>query len=147
MFEARLVEGQIMKLIIEAVKDLVVDANLDCGEEELTVQCMDSAHVSLVAIQLAASAFDLYRCDRPLSLGVNTGNMAKIFKMMNKDDVLVMKAEDEPETLSLMFEGGEKNTTVADFGTYRRSPPTLHYDLLCAMQPIGVSHTKCKLST
>uniref|UniRef100_A0A7S3DM90 DNA sliding clamp PCNA n=1 Tax=Entomoneis paludosa TaxID=265537 RepID=A0A7S3DM90_9STRA len=114
MFEARLVEGNTLKLIVESIKDLVVDTNVDVSEEEISIQCMDSAHVSLVAISLSASAFDRFRCDHPLQLGINTGNMSKIFKMMNKSDVLVLKAEDEGDALTLMFES-EKNDTIADF--------------------------------
>jgi hypothetical protein len=32
---------------------------------------MDSSHVSLVALQLKAEGFELYRCDRNISLGLN----------------------------------------------------------------------------
>ncbi len=32
---------------------------------------MDSSHVSLVALKLKAEGFDLYRCDRNISLGMN----------------------------------------------------------------------------
>ena len=117
MFEARLVDGIILKNLIEAIKDLVNDANLDASEEELSIQCMDSSHVSLVAVSLAAGAFDHYRCDRPLSLGFNSSNMSKIFKMMGKDDVVVLKAEDEPDNLTMMFES-TRTETIADFGEY-----------------------------
>ena len=114
MFEARLVQGHILKNIVDSVKDLVNDANLECSEEEISIQCMDSSHVSLVAVSLQAAAFDHYRCDRPLALGVNSGNMAKIMKMMGRDDVVVLKAEDEPDNLTLMFES-TKTDTIADF--------------------------------
>lgn len=114
MFEARLVDGAILKNLIEAIKDLVNDANLDASEEELSIQCMDSSHVSLVAVRLSAAAFDHYRCDRPLSLGFNSTNMSKIFKMMGKEDVVVLKAEDEPDNLTMMFES-TKTETIADF--------------------------------
>jgi len=115
MFEARLEQGRILKDIIDAIKDLVTDANVDCDEEKITIQCMDSSHVSLVAVALQSGGFQHYRCDRPLSLGINTQNMAKIFKMMGKEDVVVLKAEDEPDNLTLMFEG-TKTETIADFG-------------------------------
>jgi proliferating cell nuclear antigen len=117
MFEARLTQGRIMKQLIEAIKDLVADCNLDCSEEELTIQSMDSAHVSLVAVRLSSAAFDHYRCDRPNSLGINTANMSKIFKMLNNEDMVTFKAEDDADTLTMMFEGG-KNDTIADFGTF-----------------------------
>jgi proliferating cell nuclear antigen len=80
---------------------------------------MDSAHVSLVSVNLGSAAFQHYRCDRPASLGINTANMAKIFKMMGKDDNLTLKAEDEADSMTILFEGS-KQDTVADFGKYHR---------------------------
>ena len=50
MFEARLVEGRIFKQLIDAMKDLVQDANIDCNEDEISIQAMDSSHVSLVGM-------------------------------------------------------------------------------------------------
>lgn len=118
MFEARLVEGVTFKLIIEAVKDLINDANWEVSEEEMTIQCMDSSHVSLVDVSLSAAAFDHFRCDKALKLGFNTPNMSKIMKMMNKDDTVIMKAEDDGDTLTLMFESNQESKTIADFGAY-----------------------------
>jgi proliferating cell nuclear antigen len=117
MFEARLVEGKIFKQIIESIKDLVTDANLDCSKEEVSIQCMDSSHVALVSLSLSASAFERYRCDRKLTLGFNSTNMSKILKMMGSEDVVVFKADDNGDMLSLIFES-TKNDTIADFGTF-----------------------------
>lgn len=114
MFEAQLNEGKTFKAIIEAIKDLVQDCNLECSEEEVAIQSMDSAHVSLVAVRISASAFSNYRCDRPNTLGINTANMSKILKMLGKDDSITFKAEDEsPDSLTMLFEGGK--STIADF--------------------------------
>ena len=115
MFEARLATGNTFKGIVDAIKDLVTDANLECTDEEISMQCMDSAHVSLVAIQLQANAFEQFRCDRNLSLGFNSENMAKVLKMMGKEDELVLKAEDDGDSLIMMFEN-DKAGTIADFG-------------------------------
>jgi proliferating cell nuclear antigen len=38
MFEARLLQGSQLKKIIEAIRELVVDANLDCSDEGITMQ-------------------------------------------------------------------------------------------------------------
>ena len=117
MFEAQLLEGKTFKAIIEAIKDLVQDCNLDCSEEEVAIQSMDSAHVSLVAVRLSAGGFSNFRCDRPNSLGINTANMSKILKMLGKDDSITFKAEDEsPDSLTMLFEGGK--STIADFGKH-----------------------------
>ena len=116
MFEARLISGKIFRQIVDSIKDLVTDGNIDCTPEEISIQCMDSSHVSLVAVSLSQSAFDHYRCDRTLSLGFNSNNMSKILKMMGRDDILILKAEDDGDVMTMMFEN-PKSDTIADFGT------------------------------
>ena len=120
MFEARLTQGRIFKALIESIKDLVQDANIDCSEDELSIQAMDSSHVSLVAVTLRSAGFDHFRCDRPISLGFNSANMSKILKCAGNDDVVTLKAEDEGDTLTLMFES-EGQDRIADFGTCPQS--------------------------
>jgi|TARA_B110000208_G_C11626532_1_gene379251 proliferating cell nuclear antigen len=38
MFEARLAQGKVLKMIVEAMKDLVTDANLDAAAGGLSLQ-------------------------------------------------------------------------------------------------------------
>lgn len=38
MFEARLLQGHLLKLIIDAMKDLVQDANFECSDSAISVQ-------------------------------------------------------------------------------------------------------------
>ncbi len=45
MFEARLDQASLLKKIIEALKDLVTDANWDVNENGITLQAMVSARV------------------------------------------------------------------------------------------------------
>jgi len=115
MFEARLVQGKVLKQIIEAIKDLVQDANIDCSEEELSIQSMDSSHVALVAVSLQSNIFDHFRCDRSINLGFNSANMAKILKIAANDDIITLKAEDDGDALSLIFESPGLSR-IADFG-------------------------------
>lgn len=69
MFEARLVQGNLLKKVVDAIKDLVTDANFDCSGTGFNLQAMDNSHVSLVAMQLRADGFEHFRCDRNLSMG------------------------------------------------------------------------------
>ena len=50
MFEARLVQGSTIKKIIEAIRELVIDANLDCAPTGITMQV--TAFVSSFACNL-----------------------------------------------------------------------------------------------
>ena len=65
---------------------------------------MDSAHVSLVSLQLHESGFEEYRCDKPMTLGINLLDFAKILKMAQNNDLLTLKAEEENSYLNILFE-------------------------------------------
>ena len=59
--------------VVEAIKDLIEDANFDCNNSGFSLQAMDSSHVSLVALSLRADGFEHYRCDRNISMGAPGG--------------------------------------------------------------------------
>ena len=73
MFEARLVQGSMWKKVLESIKDLLTEAIFDCSSTGITLQAMDSSHVSLVSLSMKSEGFDTYRCDRNLSMGINLG--------------------------------------------------------------------------
>ena len=45
MFEARIAPGSILKSIIEALKEVVTDANFECHETEITLQVVILANL------------------------------------------------------------------------------------------------------
>eukprot|EP00941_MAST-03F_sp_MAST-3F-sp1_P000084 g84.t1 len=114
MFEARFQEGAILKKLVDALKDIVQDANLDCSASGISLQAMDSSHVSLCAVMLRSDLFDHYRCDRTVALGINFTSLSKILKCASNDDMITMKADDEGEAISFMFES-EKCDKISDF--------------------------------
>lgn len=104
MFEARLSSASVLKKIVDAVKDLVTEGNLDATGTGITLQAMDSSHVSLVALKLDSDGFEHYRCDRNVSLGLNFASLAKMLKCAGNDDVLTFKAEDGGDVCTFLFE-------------------------------------------
>ena len=108
MFEARLEQGSVLKKVVEAIKDFVSEANWDCSSGGISLQAMDSSHVSLVSILLRSDSFDPFRCDRNLSLGLNIGTMTKILKCASNDDSIKIKAEDSADSVKFVFESTSK---------------------------------------
>ena len=110
MFEARLVQGSLLKKVQEALKDIVTEASWDCTSSGLSLQAMDSSHVSLVQLTLRSDGFEKYRCDRNLAMGINMGSMSKILRCASNEDVITLRADDTGDMLELMFESakGEK---------------------------------------
>ncbi len=65
---------------------------------------MDNSHVALVSVKLDATGFKRYRCDRPMPLGVNLNSLTKVLKCAKDDDVVIIKAADDADILSLTYE-------------------------------------------
>lgn len=65
---------------------------------------MDNSHVALVTVNMQASGFKKYRCDRPMPLGVNMNSLTKVLKCAKDDDVCILKAADDADVLSLTYE-------------------------------------------
>lgn len=75
---------------------------------------MDNSHVSLVSLTLRSDGFDKFRCDRNISMGMNLGSMAKILKCANNDDTVTVKAQDNADTVTFMFES-PNHEKVSDY--------------------------------
>jgi len=112
MFEAKITKASLLKKIVEAIKELITDAKFECTASGMTLQAMDAAHVSLVALLLRAEAFEEYRCDRNVSLGINLESMAKVLKCAGNDDTVTMRAQDDGDCVTFIFESKNK---VSDF--------------------------------
>ena len=41
MFEARLIQGSVLKKVIEAIRELVTDVNLECDETGISLQVIE----------------------------------------------------------------------------------------------------------
>jgi len=108
------VQGSLLKKVLEAIKDLVTDANFDCSATGFSLQAMDSSHVALVALLLRSEGFEHYRCDRNMSMGMNINNMSKMLKCAGNDDIITIKADDGGDIVTFMFESPNQDK-ISDF--------------------------------
>ena len=72
-----LADGRFVQ-VVDAIKDLVQDCNFDCNDSGIALQAMDNSHVALVSMLLSASAFQPFRCDRNIALGINLNSLTKV---------------------------------------------------------------------
>ena len=103
-----------LKKVLETVKDLLNESIFNCSSTGISLQAMDSSHVSLVSLNMRSDGFETYRCDRNLSMGMNLSTMSKILKCAGNDDVITMKASDNADTVTFMFES-QNNEKVSDY--------------------------------
>jgi len=134
MFEAKLTDGAPLKKLIEAMKDLFADVNFDCTPSGITCQAMDSSHVCLCSVLMRSEAFDPYRCDRNLTLGMNCGTMSKILKCAGNDESITLRSEDNADSVIFVYERPNNERLskfemkVMDIESEHLGIPTQEYD-------------------
>lgn len=109
MLEARLEQANLLKKVVDAIKDLVQDCNFDCNDSGVALQAMDNSHVALVSMMLKAESFSPFRCDRNIALGINLSSLMKVLRCAQNEDILTLKAEDAPDVVNLVFESSESD--------------------------------------
>ncbi|KAH7537503.1 hypothetical protein FEM48_Zijuj03G0099800 [Ziziphus jujuba var. spinosa] len=105
MLELRMAQGSLLKKALEAFKDFArFDAHFDFSDAGFLLQAINSIGVPLVAFLLRSQAFEHYHCDRSISMGVNVGNMAKIFDCAGDHDIVTIRADDgAPDFITFVF--------------------------------------------
>jgi proliferating cell nuclear antigen len=77
--------SKLLQQLVESVKELVTDFNIEVSPGGWNIQCMDSSHVALLGVNLRAEGFDEYECDRSHTIGVNIISLSKVLKSANAD--------------------------------------------------------------
>jgi len=112
--EACLKNGELLRKMIGAIGDLVTDANFDCTSNGLSLQAMDSSHVSLVSMILRADGFEPWKCDGDCQLGIHLDHLNKVLKCMGAKDEMELKYKEGADECEFVFRSPDEEK-VAHF--------------------------------
>ena len=104
MFQAKIKDVVIFKKIIDSLSALVNEVNLEATSTGLSLQAMDSAHVSLVALKMKEEGFEEYRCDKNTTLGLNLVDFGKVLKLAKANDVMTIISNEDTAYLTIKFD-------------------------------------------
>lgn len=108
-FRAVIETASVFKGIIESIKDLITEANLEVSKEGIYLQSMDTSHVSLVHLFLGKNGFEEFNCEEKLSLGINFGSLMKILKCASNSDRVVLSCDKNKDKLNVEFQNDKKS--------------------------------------
>jgi len=114
MFEAKLAQASLLKKVLDSVNSLIEEGTWDCSDAGMALQAMDSSHVSLCSLMLKKDAFEEFRCDRNVSVGLNLATMTKIVKCAGNDDAVTIKASEKGDHVAFVFEN-QNGGKVSDY--------------------------------
>ena len=120
LLELKTTQSGIFKILIEALKEIIVDVNIEFSNEFIRIVKMDVTETVLINLELEASKFvesGYYKCDytkeNPLVLGINIIYLFRLLKTINNDDILSFQVDDEnPGVLDIRLENNAKSTVT-----------------------------------
>ncbi len=110
ILEVKTIQVNPFKTLIESLKDILTDVNIEFNEEGMKILNMDSSQTILVHLKLNANKFESYYCKNNIIVGVNMTNLFKIIKTLTINDTLTLFMEESDQnTLGISIVNGEKN--------------------------------------
>lgn len=109
-FVIRTVQASAFRTLVEALKEILTDVNIEIDETGMKIIAMDASHVALIHMKLLSKNFEKYYCKKPIVCGISMMRLFKLLKMMSPNDTLTFYVEnDEPNILKIQIDTGEKN--------------------------------------
>ena len=111
VLEIKTVQSSTFKQVVDALKEILMDVNLEFDETGMKVVAMDNTHVVLVHLKLDAEQFETYYCEKKTYVGINILKLHMLIKTVCNADILSLFVErDDPNNLGIRIENADKNT-------------------------------------
>jgi proliferating cell nuclear antigen len=116
LFEIKTIQSSVIKTLIEALKEILTEANLEFDSTGIRIMTMDPTHTVIVYLRLYAERFTEYFCPSKHILGINMIYLFKLIKTMgNNDSLTLYLPASNPNMLGIRMENSDKNTTTNYF--------------------------------
>jgi proliferating cell nuclear antigen len=126
-------DGSIFVKVIDGIKDLCPEGNLDFTEHGMQMQVMDAAHVSLCSLMLRTNMFKSYSCPEAMSLGVNFKTLSMVLK--NSKGELKLKSDGDRLNVKVQKLTGmaEYTMNLMDIDSEQLGVPETSYAAICVL--------------
>ncbi|RAP48553.1 MAG: proliferating cell nuclear antigen (pcna) [Methanosphaera sp. rholeuAM74] len=128
MFKLILSDPTIFKTSFDAISSIVDEVQIEVDSDGLRLNAIDRSHVTYVHLELKESLFDVFECDKPMKLNLDTDELMKVLKRSKAEDVMELTVD--AGSLILTFEGAVKKTfkvKLIDLEYEAPTPPEIEY--------------------
>ena len=111
IIDIKTVQSSAIKILVEALKEILTDTNLIIDETGIKLVAMDSTKTVLIYMKLEADKFESFLCEKKMTIGVNMLNLFKLIKTINNTDTLTLFIDkNDINKLGIKINNHEKNT-------------------------------------
>jgi proliferating cell nuclear antigen len=108
---ARTIQAKHFKTLIETLKELLIDTNIQWDKDGMRIVDLDNTRVVMIHLKLHASKFEDYVCTERVVTGVNLGNLNKLMKTVDNSDTLTFYLDKaDSNRMAIRVENEEKKT-------------------------------------
>lgn len=112
LFEIKTVESSVFRTLVEGLKEILTEANIEFTPAGITIKNVDTNHIVLTYLELHADKFEHYYCSSRFVLGVNMINLFKLIKTLsNTDSLTLFYPQSNTNKLGIRAENANKQMT------------------------------------
>jgi proliferating cell nuclear antigen len=116
IFEIKTVQSGAFRTLIEALKEILTEANIEGDPQGIKIMAVDETHTVLVYMRLHSDKFETFYCPAKHVLGVNMIYFFKLIKTMgNNDSLTLYLPANNPNKLGIRMDNAEKSTVTNYF--------------------------------
>ena len=136
LINIKTIQAPIFKQVVDALKDILTDVNLEIDDSGLKIVAMDNTNIVLIHLKLDADKFEEFFCSKKTYVGICMLKLHMLIKTIGTNDLLSLYIKkDDPSILGIKIINNEKNVET----NYKLS--TLDIDVLnIEIPPVDV-HT------
>ena len=107
------VQSNAIRILCEALKDILTDVNLQISKEGIKIMAMDGSKAAIINLKLEANKFEEFYCKHDIKAGLNMTSLHKIIKSIKNNDILTLYIEtNQSNKLCIEIVNKEKKTTI-----------------------------------
>jgi proliferating cell nuclear antigen len=113
IIEIKTVQSNAIRILFEALKDILTDVNLLISPDGLKIISMDGSKQAVVNLKLEASKFEIFNCKSNITAGLNMTSLYKIIKSVKNSDIISFYILESSATkLYIEIDNKEKKTNI-----------------------------------
>jgi proliferating cell nuclear antigen len=120
MFEATINDTKSWRNSVEAIAALIDEGTFQIDSAGLKLRAMDPSQIALVDFEIPAKAFEKFKCDKPMTLGVDFGELSKITRRSKPEDKIDLSIDNR---LKMVFRGETKREFTVSIIESTAAPP------------------------
>jgi len=118
ILEIKTIQASTIKSVIDAMKEILMDVNLEFDENGMKIVALDNTHIVLIHLKLHADKFESYYCMKKIYVGINMLKFHMLIKTIQNGDILSLFIhKNDPNILGITIENNDKNVKT----TYKLS--------------------------